>query len=226
MCKYSANKREIWGLLHKIVSFETYLPVGTNFGGWYICIIIFCYTKLYLSPEPYLPVGTFRNELFYATGPCTANERARAGIVSSPLSLSVSVAILNARSRGIGHLATKWRQTERFDDDEEEEEGTRFSPHLSRALQASLLSWHRLHSHKSLKAMKRRGERGEQVLQNGRTDRSRSEGGKDKSVFCNSSRAPPPSRSYRSLPSLPSTLCLSDRPRPTGRGRTKTTTTY
>ena len=165
---------------------------------------------------------------------CTANERARAGIVSSPLSLSVSVAILNARSRGIAHLATKWRQTERLDDDdeeeeegdEEEEEGTRFSPHLSRALQASLLSWHRLHSHKSLKAMKRRGEWGEQVLQNGRTDRSRSEGGKEKSVFCNSSRAPPPSRSYRSLPSLPSTLCLSDRPRPTGRGRTKTTTTY
>ena len=29
--------RVTWGLLHKIVRFETYLPVGTFPGGWYVC---------------------------------------------------------------------------------------------------------------------------------------------------------------------------------------------
>ena len=56
------------GLLHKIVRLETYLPVGTNLRGFYKQMLLY---QTYLPPNSYLPVGTFRNELFYATGPCS-----------------------------------------------------------------------------------------------------------------------------------------------------------
>ena len=43
------------GLLHKIVRFETYLPVGTNLRFWYIYISKFCYTK-----RTYLQIHSYR----------------------------------------------------------------------------------------------------------------------------------------------------------------------
>ena len=55
-----------WGLLCKDLRFETYPPVGTNFGGWYI----WQKGKRTHSPSKYPPVGTFRNVTFYITDPC------------------------------------------------------------------------------------------------------------------------------------------------------------
>ena len=45
----------MWGLLQKIVRFETYLPVGRNLRGWYVYISKFCYTK-----RTYLQIRTYR----------------------------------------------------------------------------------------------------------------------------------------------------------------------
>ena len=56
------------GLFHKIVCFEMYLPVDTFRGGRYI-YVIFHDVIFSPNPEAYLPVGTFRNELFYVTSP-------------------------------------------------------------------------------------------------------------------------------------------------------------
>ena len=46
------------GLLHKIVRFETYLPVGTNFGGWYVCIIF--HDVIFLRKVPISVKRTYR----------------------------------------------------------------------------------------------------------------------------------------------------------------------
>ena len=62
-----------WGLLHKIVRFETYLLVGTFCENRYVSLP----AKRTNLPKTYLLVGTFRNELFYVTGPCTAARCAR-----------------------------------------------------------------------------------------------------------------------------------------------------
>ena len=58
----------IKGLLHKIDHFETYLPVGTFWGGWYVSQKV---KRTYSQWN----VPTGRYELFYVTGPSSDYKR-------------------------------------------------------------------------------------------------------------------------------------------------------